>query len=95
VVIKHAGTEVHEAVQYLIRGFDSLREKEDIRKRAELLRYITNMDVSMVRAYPMLNDRGIFTGLIVIGAELLHHNVESVENVELQQVRKLCPGLIA
>jgi hypothetical protein len=50
VVIKHAGTEVHEAVQYLIRGFDSLREKEDIRKRAELLRYITNMDVSMVSA---------------------------------------------
>eukprot|EP00850_Spirogloea_muscicola_P022796 SM000312S11989 [mRNA] locus=s312:20749:29613:+ [translate_table: standard] len=44
VVEEYGESRILEAANTLQRGFEALRDKEDPRKRAELLRYIDNMD---------------------------------------------------
>ncbi|KAG6545450.1 hypothetical protein Mapa_013050 [Marchantia paleacea] len=50
VVTEHGKADVVEAAYTLQRGFEALKLDEDPRKRADLLRYIDNMDKNLITA---------------------------------------------
>ncbi|KAL3690522.1 hypothetical protein R1sor_016831 [Riccia sorocarpa] len=50
VITQHGNKDVIEAAELLQRGFEDLKVHEDPRKRADLLRYIDNMDKSLITA---------------------------------------------